>query len=531
MRGKIKIIVMGILVLLLFSSLAVGFEGSNTTHKTYSLEKEKPRGGLANSPWPMFHYNLRHTGLSPYDTSGNPGKLKWRYQTYGGVFSSPAIGSDGTIYVGSNDDYLYALNPDGSLKWKYQTYGGVFSSPAIGSDGTIYVGSWDHYVYSINKGPPSPPQNLQATAGDGQVTLTWQAPSDDGGASITNYKIYRGTSSGGESYLTEVDGSTLSYTDTSVTNGQTYYYYVTAVNSAGESEESNEVSVTPQSGGNGQLSVNVDVHSTLMPRTSSKIYINVTYNGVGVSNALVSLSADHGSFYSGSGYTNSKGTYIDTYYAPLDYIGTATIHVNVNTENHGKVSRDVSVNIEGISRPILTASAGDGWIKLSWTPVNGAKWYWVYKGTSPGGENEVIEYDSTTTEANITFQISNGVTYYFYVRAWVNGVEGPASNEVSVTPNPKDNFKVSIYGPHTVSNQGPAMYTIKLLSERSETAVSGAVISILSSHGTVTPSTGTSSVSGTFTFSYTPASNYEGSDTINVHITKPALMELQKKLT
>jgi len=27
--------------------------------------------GLADSPWPMFHHNLRHTGLSPYDTSAN----------------------------------------------------------------------------------------------------------------------------------------------------------------------------------------------------------------------------------------------------------------------------------------------------------------------------------------------------------------------------------------------------------------------------------------------------------------------------
>ena len=94
---------------------------------------------------------------------------------------------------------------------------------------------------------PSAPQNLQASAGNGYVLLSWQAPSSNGGASITNYKIYRGTSSGGESYLAEVSGTTLSYNDTSVTNGQTYYYYVTAVNSAGESQPSNEVSATPQS--------------------------------------------------------------------------------------------------------------------------------------------------------------------------------------------------------------------------------------------------------------------------------------------
>ena len=65
--------------------------------------------GLADSPWPMFHGNLRHTGLSPYDTSDNTGSPKWKYKTGGSVRSSPAIGSDGTIYVGSLDGYLYAF--------------------------------------------------------------------------------------------------------------------------------------------------------------------------------------------------------------------------------------------------------------------------------------------------------------------------------------------------------------------------------------------------------------------------------------
>ena len=37
------------------------------------------------------------------------------------IYSSPAIGSDGTIYIGSKDYNLYAINPDGSLKWKYAT--------------------------------------------------------------------------------------------------------------------------------------------------------------------------------------------------------------------------------------------------------------------------------------------------------------------------------------------------------------------------------------------------------------------------
>ena len=118
---------------------------------------------------------------------------------------------------------------------------------------TLTVGSG-----GTNPTAPSAPQNLQASAGNGYVLLTWQAPSSNGGASITEYKIYRGTTSGGESYLTEVSGNTLSYNDTSVSNGQTYYYYVTAVNSAGESQPSNEVSATPQAPSSSEILLVLD---------------------------------------------------------------------------------------------------------------------------------------------------------------------------------------------------------------------------------------------------------------------------------
>src|SRR5947199_88454 len=92
--------------------------------------------------------------------------------------------------------------------------------------------------------PPSAPQNLAATGGNAQVTLTWQAPASDGGSPITNYRIYRGTSSNGETLKATI-GNVLTYTDTSVTNGVTYYYQVSAVNGAGEGPRSNEASATP----------------------------------------------------------------------------------------------------------------------------------------------------------------------------------------------------------------------------------------------------------------------------------------------
>lgn len=91
---------------------------------------------------------------------------------------------------------------------------------------------------------PSIPQNVQATSGNSQVSLSWSAPVDNGGYPVTNYKIYRSTTSGNETLLTEI-GSVMSYTDTAVNNGQTYFYKVTAVNSIGESTPSNEANATP----------------------------------------------------------------------------------------------------------------------------------------------------------------------------------------------------------------------------------------------------------------------------------------------
>ena len=75
--------------------------------------------------------------------------LKWKYATGGAVVSPPALGPDGTVYVGSNDNIIYAINVTGGLKWKYATGGQVQSSPALGPDGTVYVGSGDYNIYAI----------------------------------------------------------------------------------------------------------------------------------------------------------------------------------------------------------------------------------------------------------------------------------------------------------------------------------------------------------------------------------------------
>ena len=64
-------------------------------------------GGLANSAWPKFHHDSLNSGRGA--GSGATGIKKWEFLTGGVVDSSPAIGADGTVYIGSDDHKVYAI--------------------------------------------------------------------------------------------------------------------------------------------------------------------------------------------------------------------------------------------------------------------------------------------------------------------------------------------------------------------------------------------------------------------------------------
>jgi len=90
---------------------------------------------------------------------------------------------------------------------------------------------------------PSAP-TLSANAGNATVALSWNAPAN-GGSAITGYRVYRSTSTGTEALYASLGATTTTFTDNAVTNGGTYYYQVTALNSVGESARSSEVSARP----------------------------------------------------------------------------------------------------------------------------------------------------------------------------------------------------------------------------------------------------------------------------------------------
>ena len=157
------------------------FAGSND-HRLYAVDLEtgekkwefKTEGRVASSPAVAngLVYFLSYDS-NFYAVDASTGALKWKFKTEGerrfiakhlhGIepssepvpdpfdffLSSPVV-ANGTVFFGSGDSHVYALDAaSGALKWKFKTGDVVHASPAF-AGGTIFVGSWDTYFYALD---------------------------------------------------------------------------------------------------------------------------------------------------------------------------------------------------------------------------------------------------------------------------------------------------------------------------------------------------------------------------------------------
>lgn len=128
------------------------------------------------------------------------GNVRWRFKTGAIASMAPAVGADGTIYIGSNDRNVYAIDPQGREKWRAAVAGNINDSGfVIGKDGTLYVGSGDG---NLNAFSPDG-QKKWATPVQGDVSFTPVAGGDG-----TLYIAGQNPSVSTPFFAIAVDGST-----------------------------------------------------------------------------------------------------------------------------------------------------------------------------------------------------------------------------------------------------------------------------------------------------------------------------------
>jgi titin len=322
---------------------------------------------------------------------------------------------------------------------------------------------------------PGAPRGLTAAAGDAQVSLSWQAPASDGGAAITGYRVYRGTSKTPVASVTGT-GTTVK----NLTNGTAYSFKVTAVNKPGEGPASGAVSATPTaevtkpgppngltaSPGNGKVTL-----SWTAPGSGGGTGISgyAIYRGAspgGESGTPVNASLVAGTSYTVTGLTN--GT---RYYFTVAAVNKAKLQgaksgeasaspsaASASASASASAAASASATGDATASPPggatatatgtpgaptgLTATPGNGEVGLSWTaPASGGgappASYHVYKGTSPGFTLGAPVTSTSDTHATVT-GLTNGTTYYFVVTAvdgsgTVSGTSGEASAQPLAT--------------------------------------------------------------------------------------------------
>ncbi len=230
----------------------------------------------------------------------------------------------------------------------------------------------------------SPPANLAATGGNGQVTLSWSAV---GGA--TGYNVYRSTFNASDlayfSKITATPVTTSSYLDTGLTNGTTYYYKLSTLDSSGESGVGNSVVAVPVAP--------AAVPTGLSASASSDTQINLSWTAVsGATSYRVEQSPD------GTTWT-LVSTPSDTSASALGLIPFTSYSFRVrasNAQGDSAWSSSVSATTR-LQSPTLSGTSGDGQVVLSWKAIANATNYSVLRLVPGDTVYRTIGGNSSTT--------------------------------------------------------------------------------------------------------------------------------------
>ncbi len=165
--------------------------------------------------------------------------------------------------------------------------------------------------------PPAAPANLQATAGNAQVSLSWTASSG-----ATSYHVKRSTTSG-SGYMQIAAPAAASYSDTGLTNGTAYYYVISALNAAGESVNSTQATATPA---NLAADVTITIDPAKTKLISPYIYGINFYNGVSGAPPLLTFDRAGGNRWTAYNWeTNASNAGSDYFYQNDSYLSSSNV--------------------------------------------------------------------------------------------------------------------------------------------------------------------------------------------------------------
>ncbi len=409
-------------------SIVIALVADNTVSRSITI----PTSGLVtySSTTPSFDLSLSVNPTSGSVLRGNSINATVSISLLSGV-SSSSIFSVSNLPVGASASFSpVSCNPTCSSLMTITTS----ASTPVGASAlpiTVTSGSFQKTVnYTLTVlavVPPGAPTNPSATASSGQVALIWQVPVSDGGASITNYKVYRGAVSGGETFLANA-GNFLNYTNTGLTNGTTYYYKVSAENSAGEGVLSNEVSImTPAqplspsnliaTAGIAQVTLNWQAPSS---DGGSSIVNYKIYRGA-VSGGET-LSATIGNILNYSDLSLNNGTAYYYKISAVNGVGESALSSEVSTTTFDVPGMPLNVN----------AVRSNNQAVINWSPPvsNGGSPitnYKIYRGTISGGETLVVTVGNVLNYTDIG--LTNVLNYYYKISAVSAVGEGILSSE------------------------------------------------------------------------------------------------------
>ncbi len=285
--------------------------------------------------------------------------------------------------------------------------------------------------------PPSAPGGIKVTAavdgnGKAALTLTWSVPSG-----ATSYKVYMGTSKGGEGSTAVATVTSPTYTASGLNFSSIYYFKIAATGVAGAGAQSAEVTaktlyppaapsvtaVASAVNGTAQIVLTWKASSTA---TSYNVYMG-TAKGAESGTAIATIG--------GTTTTLSNLNFSKAYYFKVSA---------VNAAGEGARSAEKVATTPPTPPPAphavstLKATPGSGSVALTWGNPGGATSYALYMGTSSGAESGTpiasIKSTATTVKATVS-RLSHKVTYYFTVVATNGGGSSTTSNEASATTN------------------------------------------------------------------------------------------------